>query len=89
MKLCCGANKLVMPRKLTQNQINYRANQFIYCKDNNQLAILLKLNQFELAKQILVPEYYYFQIPKTKGGYREIEAPAPELKKIQRKLNEY
>lgn len=78
-----------MPRKPTSNQINYRANQFLLCKNSSDIEYLLKLSHFTFAQHILSPEYHYFKIPKSKGGFREIEAPALELKKIQRKLNEY
>lgn len=78
-----------MPKKITNTQLNYRANLFTGCINTSQVEQLLKLKNYSFIQNILQPEYYYFKISKPKGGYREIEAPSPNLKIIQRKLNEY
>ncbi len=78
-----------MPKKLTCKQIKKKASQFINCYNNNQIEHLLKLPRFSLVETALNKAYYYFKIPKAKGGFREIEAPTQDLKKTQRRLNEY
>ncbi len=77
-----------MPRKPTLTQIKTKANQLIDCSTVEQVEQLLKINRFAIAQNILFPQYFYFTIPKPKGGVRQIEAPASPLKNIQRKLNE-
>ena len=78
-----------MSKKLTKAQISQKANQFINCQTNRQIEHLLQIPQRQLALTAFAPQYYYFKIPKPKGGFREIEAPETYLKIIQRKLNDY
>jgi len=78
-----------MPKKLTKNQIAKKATQFINCQTNRQVEHLLQIPQRKLALTAFAPQYYYFKIPKSKGGFREIEAPELYLKRIQRKINDY
>ena len=78
-----------MPKKQTKNQIVTKAAQFINCQTNRQVEQLLQLPQRQLALTAFAPQYYYFKIPKSKGGFREIEAPEINLKRVQRKINEY
>ena len=43
----------------------------------------------EIQELMNHPVYYYYKIPKKKGGYREICAPSENIKTIQRILNYY
>lgn len=52
------------------------------------LDIPKKYITYYLYKYPLDKRYKVFKIPKKKGGYREIAAPANNLKLIQQKLNE-
>lgn len=54
-----------------------------------QLCKLLESTFFDLGKLINNPIYRSFHIPKKKGGFREISAPAKDLRKVQKKLNYY
>ena len=78
-----------MAKKYTKAQIASKASRFINCKTNREIELLLQIPPLQLAQTAFAPQYYYFKIPKPKGGYREIEAPETYLKKLQRKLNEY
>lgn len=78
-----------MQKKQTLSQINNKAIRLLNCYNTTMVEQLLKLNNFELAQNTLLPTYYYFKIRKSKGGFREIEAPMASLKKIQRRLNDY
>ncbi len=78
-----------MPKKLTRLQITRKAEQLIHCTTTDDLETLLRLSHFTLTRDTLFPEYYSFQIRKSNGGFRAIEAPAPDLKNTQRRLNEY
>ncbi len=76
-------------QKLTRLQVSRKAEQLIHCQKVDDLENLLRLVRFTLTKDILLPQYYSFKLKKSNGGFREIEAPAPDLKKTQRKLNEF
>jgi len=78
-----------MSRKFTRLEITRKAEQFINCNSNRAIEATLQLPQMQLAATAFSPQYYYFKIPKSKGGFREIEAPELYLKKIQRKINDY
>jgi len=78
-----------MSNKLTQLQISRKAEQLIHCTTTDDLENLLRLPHFTLTKDFLFPQYYSFKLRKSNGGFRMIEAPAPDLKKTQRRLNEY
>lgn len=54
--------------------------------DKNHLSKLLGINSSVLSYYIYYTEQFYsdFKIPKKRGGYRKIEAPSLNLKKIQR-----
>jgi len=51
------------------------------------LCRLVRTPFFKLENIINHPSYQFFTIEKKKGGKREIYAPDPELKKIQKQLN--
>jgi len=78
-----------MSAKLSLRQINAKATEFLMCHKTSQIESLLHLKRMQLTATAFDPQYYYFKIRKPKGGYREIEAPETELKKVQRKINEY
>jgi RNA-directed DNA polymerase len=80
---------MYMLKKTTRLQVSRKAEQLIHCSKVDSLESLLRLPRFTLTKDIFLPQYYSFRLRKSNGGYREIEAPAPDLKKTQRKLNEY
>jgi len=52
-----------------------------------RLCEILQRNFYDLQHIINHPKYKQYHILKKKGGYREILAPNPVLKKIQRRLN--
>ncbi len=52
-----------------------------------ELCRFVRTPFFELENIINHPAYQFFTIEKKKGGLREIYAPNPELKKIQKHLN--
>ena len=78
-----------MPKKISKTQILKKAEQFVNANTNAKLEALLKLNKSELSLIAFAPQYYFFKMRKTNGGYRDIEAPELNLKIVQRKLNEY
>lgn len=49
-----------------------------------ELGGILNMPPPEFLKFMEYPPYEAFRIPKKKGGYRNIESPAPELKRVQR-----
>lgn len=54
-----------------------------------ELCRLLEIPMSQLEHIINYPSYRAFQIPKKRGGYREILAPEEGLKELQKKLNHY
>lgn len=78
-----------MPRKLTRLQTSRKAEQLVNCASTDDLEDLLRLPHLTLTKETLFPQYYSFKLRKSNGGFREIEAPAPDLKNTQRRINEY
>jgi RNA-directed DNA polymerase len=57
--------------------------------DLGHLAALLGLERSELSKMIARPSSFYrsFEIPKRRGGAREISAPYPALLEVQKWIN--
>lgn len=78
-----------MPKKFTIKNLKEAANKFCNCKTTADLEMLLEVSKKELALFSILPEYYTFNMLKKDGSYRTIEAPAIELKRLQRKLNFY
>lgn len=70
-------------------------NQQVFLSISNIFEVLLVLDiSAEMANLTQNPEsssenYYHFKLRKKGGGYREIYAPIPELKMIQKKLSIY
>ncbi len=63
------------------------ATRFLAIQTPAELARLMFLSFLELEQCINQPRYDCFQIRKSSGGYRSIEAPAGTLKRIQKRLN--
>lgn len=63
-----------------------RENKLPVIFDRDHLAHLLRLRPAELSHLIHNQDSHYsiFKLPKRKSGYREISAPSPILKQIQR-----
>ena len=63
---------------------------FQSAKSRAELAMLLDIKHKDLTYLLYVKKdaekYNQFQIPKRSGGSRDISAPIPELKSLQRKL---
>jgi len=75
-------------KKLYTYEVRDRANRFLACQ---KLVDLRRLGFDTNALQLkaIDPPYYDFEVPKKKGGFRKIEAPAENLKQIQKQLNQY
>lgn len=67
----------------------YNALRFLCMNHVVQLSLLIEYDLSTLEKLINEPRYQVFKIVKKKGGYRNISAPNPILKKTQSKLNFY
>lgn len=78
-----------MAETITIQGMQSRAARFLACNSLENLALLLGKAALKLLALAELPIYNEFQIPKKSGGMRQIEDPAPELKKVQRKLNDY
>ena len=57
--------------------------------DFYDLQNFLKVDGRTLEELINRPSYYTFEIPKKKGGSREIQSPSADLLAIQKQLNYY
>ncbi len=75
--------------KVGKRHARQRQATFCACRTVEQLESLLRLPRHKLMLHAQNPVYYKFKVPKKDGSFREIEAPDPELKRVQRKLNEY
>jgi RNA-directed DNA polymerase len=78
-----------MGESITRRGMYQRAQRFVGCKSFNDLARLLRREPLDLLAQSAYTEYRKFSIPKKSGGERHIEDPAPRLKQVQRRLNDY
>jgi len=63
--------------------------RFLSIEEPVELCGFLKTQISNLEILFNNPSYQHYQIEKKRGGSREIFAPAPELKKIQKRLNYY
>ncbi|MBU3663835.1 MAG: RNA-directed DNA polymerase [Bacteroidetes bacterium] len=66
----------------------HRIEKFIAAKSMRQLELSLLASRNELKQWVQNPDYRTFEIPKKKGGTRQLHAPAPPLKRIQQSINE-
>lgn len=69
----------------------HRERKALFCSINSirTLCHILKIDQRKLELLIRQPQYRIFQIPKKNGGFRQIETPRAELKKVLVQLNQY
>lgn len=74
---------------ITIKGMDGRRRRFLEVQTTAQMAKLLGKDPLKLAALAAVPRYEEFFIPKKNGGKRLIENPNLELKKVQRKLNDY
>jgi RNA-directed DNA polymerase len=58
-------------------------------KKHIDISRLLDISFLELEHLINQPEYHSYKIPKKRGGWREISAPEPHLKRVQQNINRY
>lgn len=70
----------------TVNKI-YEENKSTMVDLTNEIYDFIKENEF--TEETKHNFYTEFKIPKAKGGYRQLINPAPELKKLQRKLLDF
>ena len=78
-------NNDILLKVLTKNE--YYAFLFLNLNHGKALSKFLKSNISYIQALINNPEYNTFQIPKKKGGFREIQAPDTKLKNIQKNLS--
>lgn len=74
---------------MTRAKLNRRVMEFKKIKTHRDLAFLLRESELDVYTQSRHSHYDCFSIPKSKGGWREIENPNKKLKEIQRKINKY
>jgi len=75
--------------KIGKKKVYAQSNALCSCHTLRQLEKLLDVPANSLSLLAVTPLYYRFQVPKADGSLRNIEAPSLELKRVQRKLNEY
>ena len=74
-----------MGRKLYSYEIKEIANKFLKCENLRDLGNLgLNINMIQILG--LNPPYYTFEIRKSHGGTRTIEAPENNIKTIQKQI---
>ena len=77
-----------MSRKLFSYEIAEIANKFVKCETIDDIR-KLGLDVYQIQVMGLNPPYYTFEVKKSHGGVRIIEAPEENLKELQRQLNFY
>lgn len=65
-----------------------RIAKFKEARSMRHLELSLLVSRYDLRQWVQNPSYTTFEIPKKKGGTRQLFAPAPLLKKIQQRVNE-
>ena len=78
-----------MAKRITVRGMKNRATRFLKIDTFATLARAFRKKPLQLAAIAANPQYDEFSIPKKSGGKRHLENPNPQLKKIQRRLNEY
>lgn len=76
-------------KKRSLQKIKHDAHLFTSCRDLNDLQTRLRFSKNNIVVLGMNPKYYSFEIKKTNGGTRKIEAPTSNLLALQRKLNYY
>lgn len=79
-------NRFKFNKKARQKH-TFNALHLLSLENENQLCRMLDIQLGSLSNVINNPIYQSFEIPKKKGGKRNIDAPDDELKNIQQKLN--
>jgi RNA-directed DNA polymerase len=79
------------PLTIIENEIEIRYNALSFCRSRhlNDFCSEIGVGSDAIFKVLLTADKNYreYQIPKKKGGFRNIEAPENELKFLQQKLN--
>lgn len=76
-------------KNLLPATLRRHADAFTDLRDVQQLGALLRMPVHQVQLLALAPRYKTFTVPKSSGGRRLIEDPAPPLKKLLRWLNHY
>jgi RNA-directed DNA polymerase len=85
MKIQRAFNK--KKKKMIEKKLHWRTQLFLNARTNKQLSTSLICKYTLLAEVIENPVYTKFTIPKKSGGFRIIQAPDKNLKRIQKKLS--
>jgi RNA-directed DNA polymerase len=75
-----------MPKERTIMPLSFGAKQFLKAKLQTEIGACLHCYSKTLNKHVSQPNYQQFYVPKKSGGYREIQAPDEELKRLQRRM---
>ena len=79
------------PYTLVQTEIEIRYSALSFCRSRhlNDFCAALGIKTDEVFKVLLNTHNNYreYQVPKKRGGFRQIEAPEKKLKWLQQKLN--
>ena len=67
----------------------YSANTFLKCSSPNEMAVMLGVSNLFVQDFVnTTKDYHAYKIKKRNGGFREIQAPNKELKRVQKRLAE-
>ncbi|MDG2227809.1 MAG: reverse transcriptase family protein, partial [Flavobacteriales bacterium] len=67
----------------------YSVNTFLKCSSPNEMDFMLGVSNLFMQDFVdTTKDYHVFKIKKRKGGFREIQAPNKELKRVQKRLAE-
>ena len=72
---------------MIEKKLHWRTQLFLNARTNKQLSTSLICKDTLLAEVIENPVYTKFTIPKKSGGFRIIQVPDKNLKRIQKKLS--
>lgn len=79
----------VLRKNLLPGSLKRHNTYWQHLKSVDDLAVLLREPAHLLQLLSLEPRYRAYRIPKQNGKFRQIEDPAPDLKKVLRKINHY
>ncbi len=86
-KYVSSETKRLKFNKNARQKYTFNALHLLSLENETQLCKMLDISFTSLSEVINNPIYHSFEIPKKKGGKRNIDAPDDILKEIQRKLN--
>jgi len=69
--------------------VELRTMQIMSITDAKDICTLLRQSHSEVQRHIDAPVYETYQVPKKKGGFRQIQAPGDRLKQAQWRINRY